>query len=187
MDIDHGSRSAGRYFGVIHRFARRHFASQMQRLGLPPAAFPLILRLLWEDNISQDELADDFLVDKGTVARTLVKLEEARKMFVEGVINVLVVTQSRLDGINDSVKELRDKGEEKRADALQKFMASVRFVVIPDIDKDKEIRDNGWFFNREIEATALLLSAVTPDVIKQEGVGNAADDLQRFINQITSC
>ncbi len=49
----------------------------MERLGLPPTAFPLILRLLWEDNISQEELADDFLVDKGTIARTLVKLEEA--------------------------------------------------------------------------------------------------------------
>ncbi len=68
---------AGRYIGAIHRFARRYFAAQMEGLGLPPGAFPLIFRLLRRDNVSQDELADDFLVDKGTTARTLARLEEA--------------------------------------------------------------------------------------------------------------
>ncbi|MGC9317516.1 MAG: MarR family winged helix-turn-helix transcriptional regulator [Armatimonadota bacterium] len=72
-----GPRTAGRYVGALHRFARRYFAAQMSRLGLPPTAFPLILRLLRRDNVSQDELAGDFLVDKGTAARTLAKLEEA--------------------------------------------------------------------------------------------------------------
>lgn len=49
----------------------------MERLGLPRIAFPLILRLLHQDDVSQDELAGDFLLDKGTVARTIAKLEEA--------------------------------------------------------------------------------------------------------------
>jgi len=63
--------------GAIHRFARRYFAAQMEGLGLPAGAFPLIFRLLRRDNVSQDELAGDFLVDKGTTARTLARLEEA--------------------------------------------------------------------------------------------------------------
>ncbi len=49
----------------------------MEQLGLPSTAFPLMVRLLWEDDISQEELADDFLVDKGTIARILARLEEA--------------------------------------------------------------------------------------------------------------
>ena len=77
MDIDHGARSAGRYFGVIHRFARRAFAAQMQRLELPRIAFPLILCLLHQDDVSQETLASEVRVDKGTVARHLLKLEEA--------------------------------------------------------------------------------------------------------------
>ncbi len=68
---------AGRYVGAIHRFARRYFAAQMEELSLPAGAFPLIFRLLRRDGVSQDELADDFLVDKGTTARTLARLEEA--------------------------------------------------------------------------------------------------------------
>lgn len=70
-------RTAGRQVGAIHRFSRRYFAAQMERLGLPPTAFPLIARLLRRDNVSQDELSEDFLVDKATTARTLAKLEEA--------------------------------------------------------------------------------------------------------------
>lgn len=61
----------------MHRFARRYFAAAMEHLGLPATAFPLIFRLLRHDNVSQDELADDFLVDKGTTARTLARLEQA--------------------------------------------------------------------------------------------------------------
>ncbi len=77
MKPGHGPRSAGRYVGAIHRFAQRHFAAEMERLGLPATAFPLIMRLLRRDGSSQDELADDFLVDKATAARTVARLEEA--------------------------------------------------------------------------------------------------------------
>ncbi|MFW5866835.1 MAG: MarR family winged helix-turn-helix transcriptional regulator [Armatimonadota bacterium] len=49
----------------------------MERLDLPPAAFPLMLRLRHRDNVSQEDLVSDFLVDKGTVARTLAHLEDA--------------------------------------------------------------------------------------------------------------
>lgn len=71
------TRAAGRYVGMIHRFARRYFAAEMDRLGLPATAFPLIWRLLRRDDVSQDELSGDFLVDKGTTARKVAKLEEA--------------------------------------------------------------------------------------------------------------
>ncbi|MGD9497616.1 MAG: MarR family winged helix-turn-helix transcriptional regulator [Armatimonadota bacterium] len=77
MKDERGHGAAGRYIGGIHRFARKYFAAQMERLGLPPGAFPLIVRLLRHDGVSQDQLAGDFLVDKSTAARTLAKLEEA--------------------------------------------------------------------------------------------------------------
>jgi len=77
VDIDHGSRSAGRYFGLIHRFAKRYFAAEMERLGLPTVAFPLMMRLLHRDGVSQEDLAEEVRVDKATIARHLRKLEEA--------------------------------------------------------------------------------------------------------------
>jgi DNA-binding MarR family transcriptional regulator len=49
----------------------------MERLGLPREAFPLIVQLLREDDVSQDELVNEARIDKGTVARHLMTLEEA--------------------------------------------------------------------------------------------------------------
>lgn len=77
MKRDRGPKTAGRYLGALHRFARRYFAVEMERLDLPPVAFPLLMRLLHRDHVSQQDLVQDFLVDKGTVARTLANLEDA--------------------------------------------------------------------------------------------------------------
>lgn len=77
MKPDRGPRTVGRYLGGLHRFARRYFATEMERLDLPPVAFPLLMRLRHRDNVSQEELVEDFLVDKGTIARTLANLERA--------------------------------------------------------------------------------------------------------------
>ncbi|HCA47768.1 MAG TPA: hypothetical protein DEP45_10575 [Armatimonadetes bacterium] len=72
-----GHRTAARYLGGLHRFARRYYAIEMERLELPPVAFPILMRLLHHDDVSQEELVSDFLVDKGTVARTVATLEES--------------------------------------------------------------------------------------------------------------
>ncbi|MFP4249410.1 MAG: MarR family winged helix-turn-helix transcriptional regulator [Armatimonadota bacterium] len=77
MKGDRGPRVVGRYLGGLHRFARRYFAREMERLELPPGAFPLLLRLRHHDDVSQEALVDDALVDKGTVARTIASLESA--------------------------------------------------------------------------------------------------------------
>jgi DNA-binding MarR family transcriptional regulator len=67
----------GRYLGALHRFARRYFAAEMKRMDLSPVAFPLLMRLRHHDDVSQEDLVEDFLVDKGTIARTLATLEDA--------------------------------------------------------------------------------------------------------------
>ena len=69
-------RSVGRFIGMIHRFSRQHFGTVMAPHGLPEQALPFLMRLLDRDDVSQDELAEHFWVDKATAARTLAKLEE---------------------------------------------------------------------------------------------------------------
>lgn len=77
MKRDRGPRNAARYVGALHRFARRYFAAEMEKMDLPPVAFPLLMRLRHREGVSQEDLVNDFLVDKGTVARTLANLEDA--------------------------------------------------------------------------------------------------------------
>lgn len=70
-------RTVGHCVGVIHRFARRFFAMLLEPLDLPEVAFPLLMRLMRQEAVSQDELAEIHLVDKSTVARALARMEEA--------------------------------------------------------------------------------------------------------------
>ena len=77
MEPDRRPSPAGQYFGVMHRFARKYFGAQMDRLGLPRVAFPFILGLLHRDGVSQDDLASGAGVDKATVTRHITELEEA--------------------------------------------------------------------------------------------------------------
>ena len=71
----------------------------------------------------------------------------------------------------------------KHKDAkVRKFLASARKLPLPnDVSelKDKE----SWFFAREIECAAVLLSAVNPDAIREQQP--IAQDLQMVMNQLT--
>ncbi len=91
-------------------------------------------------------------------------------------INVLVGTKANIqDAVNSTNPEVREMLEE----------GNIRILVIPDIDQEKDLEGKGWYFTREVEGTAILLAAVTPEDISKKDEGNAADDLQKFIEQLT--
>ena len=98
MKRDRGPKTAGRYLGALHRFARRYFAVEMERLDLPPVTFPLLMRLLHRDHVSQQDLVQDFLVDKGTL-ETL-QQDADRQAIRQGIADMeagRVVTLEELD------------------------------------------------------------------------------------------
>ncbi len=66
-----------RYVGMLHRYTKVHFQEALEPLGLAEHAFPYLVRLYREDNISQDELTQFHGGDPATTTRALTKLEEA--------------------------------------------------------------------------------------------------------------
>lgn len=105
-------------------------------------------------------------------------LKAASKLSVTpNAVAILVATESNIRNADKTDKTLNDFLFGKKS--------TVRVLAIPDIDKDKRVEENGWFFTREVEGTGLLLASVTPDVIATEGTGNAADDLQKLMVQLT--
>ncbi|MFH1305213.1 MAG: hypothetical protein ABIH74_02280 [Candidatus Omnitrophota bacterium] len=103
--------------------------------------------------------------------------EAAKRSVSEGAVAILVATES---GINDADRE----NSEVRS-FLFGAKGTVRVLAIPDIDKSEKLEGRGWFFNREVEATALLLAALTSAEIETRGDGNVADDLQKLMEQLT--
>ena len=67
----------GRWLGMLHRFSRIHFAEALQPLGLAGPHISILKALYVSDGPSQDDLARELRIDKGTAARHLAKLEKA--------------------------------------------------------------------------------------------------------------
>ncbi|MFO7946202.1 MAG: MarR family winged helix-turn-helix transcriptional regulator [Armatimonadota bacterium] len=77
MKKDRSSWPAGRYLGMLHSFTRRYFSRAMDEYGLPGKSLMFLGYLGRHDGASQDDIASHFLFNKGYVARTLTKLEDA--------------------------------------------------------------------------------------------------------------
>ncbi|MBD3295807.1 MAG: hypothetical protein GF392_00380, partial [Candidatus Omnitrophica bacterium] len=109
-------------------------------------------------------------------------LEEAATRTVrKGAQAVLVATRSNIALADRSSQRVRTflQGDPREG------IPGVRVLAIPDIDKEEELSGRGWYFTREVEATALLLSTVTREMIETKGTGNAADDLQQLMTRFT--
>ena len=128
----------------------------------------------WEEDQLRRYVSDKISVRTYNASAGLT--EAAKKSMDKGVVGVLVATESNLKNAREAAKE---------DDEVRKFLygekGKLRVLAIPDID---ELQGRGWFFNREVEGTALLLASVTPEQIKVEGEDNAADDLQRLMAQL---
>jgi len=74
-DIPQGMPLAG-LVSVIHRMYGIYVNSNKPSEELTAGQFPFIMRLSSEPGRTQDELAECFLIDKGTVARAVRKLED---------------------------------------------------------------------------------------------------------------
>lgn len=72
----------GKWVSMIYRRSNVFMQNELAPTGLTAAVFPYLLAVADKPGIGQDQLARDFSIDKGTVARAigkLVKLGLARK------------------------------------------------------------------------------------------------------------
>lgn len=70
------SKTIGEYIALIHRHNQTYMKHKTESLNLGYGQYIFILYLLKCDGISQNDLAKILSLDKGTIARSLKKLEE---------------------------------------------------------------------------------------------------------------
>lgn len=75
MNVKH--QSVGRYISVLYRRAQAYIGSQMKSYDIGSGQYSFLIILYEKDGISQEELAAQLLIDKGTTARAVDKLEKA--------------------------------------------------------------------------------------------------------------
>ncbi len=83
LNIDNSEISLGLLVSMIHRTHMMFLNDKMGDMDITAGQFPFIAVLSNKEGITQDELADHFHIDKGTVARALKKLEDKEYLFRE--------------------------------------------------------------------------------------------------------
>ncbi len=78
-------RSVGKYISILYRQGQSYISNEMKEYGIGSGQYAFLLVLYDEDGISQDEISNRLLIDKGTTARALDKLE--KEGFVSRVTN----------------------------------------------------------------------------------------------------
>ncbi|MGL5087132.1 MAG: MarR family winged helix-turn-helix transcriptional regulator [Clostridium sp.] len=66
----------GAYISQIHRKSNVFITKKLSKYGLGSGQYMFLLRLYREDGINQEALAEGLMIDKGTTARAIKKLEE---------------------------------------------------------------------------------------------------------------
>lgn len=78
-------KNLSQYIGVAYRRSQVFYNEQMSSVGLTSGQYMYIIAICEEEGLSQDDLAHQLHIDKGTVANVLAKLEE--KGFVSRKVN----------------------------------------------------------------------------------------------------
>jgi len=99
MKTDH--RSIGKYISILYRQAQCYIANEMKPYNIGSGQY-IFLSVLYEyDGLSQEELSNKLMMDKGTTARAIDKLENAgyvtRKKNPEDrrIYNVFITDKAR--------------------------------------------------------------------------------------------
>ncbi|MPQ44829.1 MarR family winged helix-turn-helix transcriptional regulator [Clostridium tarantellae] len=71
----------GKYISMLYRQGRVFLSKEFNTLGIGSGQYLFLLQLYRKDGVTQEELSESLLIDKGTTARAISKLEE------EGFVN----------------------------------------------------------------------------------------------------
>lgn len=70
-------KSVGRYISVLYRQAQAYISNQLKPYNIGSGQYTFLLTLYRNDGINQEELSSQLMIDKGTTARAIDKLEKA--------------------------------------------------------------------------------------------------------------
>jgi len=73
----------GAFISIIHRTRMIYINDKIKELGLTAGQYPFFMELSHNEGITQDDIANLFHIDKGTVARALRKLEDNKFIYRE--------------------------------------------------------------------------------------------------------
>ncbi|SET73937.1 DNA-binding transcriptional regulator, MarR family [Natronincola peptidivorans] len=133
-------KSVGKYIAILYRQAQSYIVSQTKAYNIGRGQYAYLMVLFEQDGISQEDLSNQLMIDKGTTARAIDKLEKAgyvtRRINAEDrrAYNVFITDKAReiqpvlyrtLTSLTDNyVKDLNQDEKEVLYKILEKMVNS---------------------------------------------------------------
>lgn len=109
-------------FSIIHRYSHVFMTEEMKDHQIPGRAVPYLVCIHERPGLSQEEIADELKIDKGTVARTIkIMIEEdlvRRVQNPEDKRQYMIYPTERLESLYDARLAARDKMAEILAQGI---------------------------------------------------------------------
>jgi DNA-binding MarR family transcriptional regulator len=73
---NNGEHSIGRWISILHRYGQCYVSKKLEHHNIGSGQYGILLSLSGKGGISQEELSDYLKIDKGSIAKSIKKLED---------------------------------------------------------------------------------------------------------------
>jgi len=74
--LNNGEHSIGRYISILYRYGQSYVGKKLERHNIGSGQYVILLTLFRNDGVNQEELSDYLKIDKGSIAKSIKKLED---------------------------------------------------------------------------------------------------------------
>ena len=137
----------GHYISMIFRAQSLYLNHKLEKLDINPSQLHFLFEIKYNNEINQDKIASKCNMNKGSVARSIKKLED-KELVVRKIDdnnrrqNIISLTQKGENTLNESIKildnwenEVLKKNESIDEDSLKKMLKEITIKTI-EINKD---------------------------------------------------
>ncbi len=74
--MNNEERSIGRWISILYRYGQSYVSKRLERYNIGRGQYVILLALFRNNGVSQEELADHLKIDKGSITKSIKKLED---------------------------------------------------------------------------------------------------------------
>ncbi len=152
--MNNTEHSIGRWISILYRFGQSYLGKRLEHLNIGSGQYVVLMTLFRNNGIRQEKLSDYLKIDKGSIAKSIKKLEAAgyvtRRIDAgDKRANQVFITPKALDAIPEVreaarawedmiVSEFSEEEKQVIERLLHKMAAKAYNIKEPDKEKDSE-------------------------------------------------
>ena len=151
--MNDGQYSIAKWISIIHRNGQSYVSKKLKDYNIGSGQYIILLNLFANDGISQEKLSDYLKIDKGSIAKSIKKLEDeayikrltdsddkrAYKVFLtQKALDIMPIVQKTIESWEDVIiSDLSDSEKQMIEKLLNKMAHKAYSIKANDEENDK--------------------------------------------------